>query len=271
MFIGEIGINHNGDLRGCKRLIASCKASGVDIVKFQKRNPDVCVPDNKKDILRETPWGTMRYIDYKKKIEFGKEEFDEIDKFCNQIGIEWTSSVWDIDSLEFILNYDVPFIKIPSAMVTNKKLLRKIKSSDIPVIMSTGMSTKKEIKDAVDILSGCDLSILHCNSSYPCADEEINLKTIQTLKKEFPNHTIGYSGHESGILPSVYARAAGADIIERHVTLDRNMWGTDQSSSLEPIQLKKLINRLWELDRIMGDGKIKVYDSEKEIKAKLRK
>jgi N-acetylneuraminate synthase len=271
MFIAEIGINHNGDLKLAKKMILEAKKAGADVVKFQKRTPDICVPENKKSEIRLTPWGEMKYIDYKKKIEFGRKEYDSIDKYCKRIGIPWTASVWDIESLSFIMQYDIPFIKVPSACITDMDLLKAIRATKKPVVISTGMSSMGEIAEAVEILKDRELSILHCKSSYPTPPEEINLSAIQTLHRLFPKHVIGYSGHEEGTYPSLCAALMGARIIERHVTLDKEMWGTDQKASLNFEELKDLIEGLKDLPRWFGKGYIGIAESELPIKEKLRR
>lgn len=271
MFIAEIGINHNGSIDTAKKLIAGCKEAGADVVKFQKRNPDICVPEYRKNDVRSTPWGPMKYIDYKKRIEFGKEEYDLIDQYCKEVGIRWTASVWDIDSLSFIMNYNVPFIKVPSACITDMELLRAIRRTNKPIVLSTGMSTLGEIAEAVSVFSDLELSILHCNSSYPTPVGELNLNAIKTLSKLFPKYVIGYSGHEQGTYPTICAALLGARIIERHVTLDKNMWGTDQEASLDMGELKELIHALKTLPQWFGKGHIGVTKSEIPIKDKLRR
>lgn len=271
MFIAEVGLNHNGSLDIAKQLIRAAKDSGVDVVKFQKRNPDKCVPENQKNILKDTPWGKITYLEYKKIIEFGKEEYDEIDRYCNEIGIEWTASVWDLDSLDFIMQYNVPFIKIPSALITDIELLNETKNTFKPVIISTGMSTLSEVADAVKILNNRDLTIMHCNSSYPTPNDEINLAAIQTLKRLFPKHIIGYSGHETGTYPTLLAVFLGAMAIERHITLDKNMWGSDQKASLNIKELTELIQVLNNMPLWIGNGSISVTQSEIIVKNKLRK
>lgn len=270
MFIAEIGINHNGDIEIAKKLIKKAKEAGVDIVKFQKRNPDLCVPEKQKQQIKETPWGKMTYLEYKYKIEFTKVEYDEIDRYCKELDIKWTASVWDIDSLKFILQYDVPFIKIASATITNIPLLKAIKEINIPIVMSTGMSTLDEIDKAITILDKKDLTLLLCNSSYPAYENELDLNALYTLKKLYPNYSIGYSGHEKGIFPSIIAKAMGAEIIERHITLDKNMWGSDQNSSLNPQELKKLIQEIKRIKIVQGKDTINIYQGEELAKKKLR-
>ena len=267
--IAEIGINHNGDLDIAKKLIDVAKSTGCDSVKFQKRNPDVCVPEHQKQIMRETPWGRMTYLDYKYKVEFGKDEYDEIDRYCREKNIDWSASPWDIDSLIFLLNYDLSYIKIPSAMLTNDKLLKATASTGKKVILSTGMSTIEEIDKAVDILGDCDYTLLQCNSVYPAPNEDLNLRCIHTLRDRY-NCEVGYSGHERGLQVSVASVALGASIVERHITLDRTMWGTDQSASLEPAGLNTLVRDIRIIEKALGDGVKKVTEQEKPIKKKLR-
>jgi N-acetylneuraminate synthase len=269
--IAEIGINHNGDLGIAKRLIDIAALSGCDAVKFQKRNPDVCVPEHQKNVMRDTPWGTMTYLEYKYKVEFGKTEYDEIDSYCKEKGIAWSASPWDMDSLEFLTQYDLPFIKLPSAMLTNYELIEACAKSGKRVILSTGMSTEEEIDVAIDTIKRhtSDFAILHCNSTYPAPIEELNLSTIKTLKDKY-NCEVGYSGHEFRIGTTVASVYLGATIIERHITLDRTMWGTDHLSSVEPQGLIKLVKGIRELEEAFGDGVIQVTESEKIIRNKLR-
>jgi len=270
-FIAEIGINHNGSLKLAKQMIDVAAMLGADAVKFQKRTPELCVPEAKKNIPKETPWGTITYLEYKKRIEFGEKEYKEIDRYCKEKGILWTASAWDIPSFDFIESFDVPFHKVASAKLTDKELLEKIRETKKPVFLSTGGSTSDQIKKAVCLLEATNpLVILHCNSGYPARDEELNLKVIETLKKEFPNHIIGYSGHEEGITASITAATLGAKVIERHITLDRAMWGTDQAASIEYSGLRRLIRDLKKLPLWLGDGKKKVYETEKKVMEKLR-
>lgn len=270
--IAEIGINHNGSLVTAKKLIDIAAASGCDAVKFQKRNPDVCVPDHQKSVIRDTPWGSMTYLDYKKKIEFGKTEYDEIDSYCNEKGISWSASPWDLDSLDFICQYDIPFIKMASASLTDDELLKKAAKTGKKVIISTGMSTEEEVDKAVFILKNhtCNYAILHCNSSYPAPLEELNLSCIKTLKDKY-DCEVGYSGHEFRLGTSVSAVYLGASIIERHITLDRTMWGSDHMASVEPQGLFKLVSGIRELEICYGDGEICVTETELGVRKKLRK
>ena len=268
--IGEIGINHNGDINIAKKLIDSAVNAGCDAVKFQKRNPDICVPDHQKSIMRETPWGYISYLDYKYKVEFGKKEYDIIDDYCKKKNIHWFVSCWDNDSVDFILDYDTPCIKVASASITDYELLNYIKSTNLPVIISSGMSTIDEVKNSVKIFSSHDLALLHSVSTYPAKIEELNLNVIRTYYDLFPNTLIGYSGHEVGLSTSYAAVALGAKIIERHITLDRSMWGTDQGASIEPQGLIKLVKNIRVIENSLGDGKKVVTNSEKSIRKKLR-
>lgn len=276
--IAEIGINHNGDLKNALRLIDIAAAAGCDAVKFQKRNPDVCVPEHQKNIMRDTPWGQMTYLDYKYKVEFEAPEYNAIAAHCEAHGIEWSASPWDMDSLEFLKQYDVPFLKVPSAMLTNDELLEGCVASGKRVIFSTGMSTKEEIDHAVEVLRKAKeqynnphkIGLLHCNSTYPAPINELNLSGIQTLQNEYPDFEIGYSGHEFRLGTTVAAVYLGASIIERHITLDRQMWGSDHLASVEPQGLFKLVSGIRELEEAYGDGVIQVTESEKPVRAKLR-
>jgi N-acetylneuraminate synthase len=269
--IAEIGINHNGDLDIAKRLIDIAVLSGCDAVKFQKRNPDVCVPEHQKNVMRDTPWGTMTYLEYKYKVEFEKIEYDKIDSYCKEKGIAWSASPWDLDSLNFLNQYNLPFIKLPSAMLTNYPLIEACAKSGKKVILSTGMSTEEEIDIAIETIRKHtdNFAILHCNSTYPAPLNELSLSTISTLKNKY-NCEVGYSGHEFRIGTTVASVYLGATIIERHITLDRTMWGTDHLSSVEPQGLIKLVKGIRELEEAFGEGTIQVTESEKIIRNKLR-
>jgi len=272
--IAEIGINHNGSLEIAKQLIDIAKVAGCDVVKFQKRNPDVCVPEHQKSVMRDTPWGRMTYLEYKYKVEFEKKEYDAIDVYCKERDIEWTASPWDLDSLSFLNTYNVPFVKIPSALLTDLDLIRESAKTNKKVIISTGMSTLEEVDAAVAALkegsNNVDYAVLHCNSSYPAPNKDLNLKCIQTLQERY-NCEVGYSGHEFGLTTSIASVCLGATIIERHITLDRTMWGTDQMCSVEPQGLIKLVRGIRELNSALGDGKKVVTETEKPIRDKLRK
>jgi len=271
-FIGEIGINHNGDMQLTKKLIDAVHACGWHCAKFQKRNPDVCVPEHQKSVPRETPWGTMSYIDYKHRIEFQKKEYDYIDQYSKEKPVDWTASVWDLDSLEFLKKYDVPFIKIPSAMITDLELVAESARSGVKVIMSTGMSTLEEVDKAVGTImkNGKNPIIMHTNSSYPTPKGELNLNLIPFYKERY-DCIIGYSGHEQDLGPTVIAVALGAKVIERHITLSHELWGTDQKSSLEVHAMSMLKKRCADVDLILGSSKKVVTESEIPVRKKLRK
>lgn len=268
--ISEIGINHNGDLDVAKRLIDISKIAGCDVVKFQKRNPDVCVPEHQKGTIKNTPWGDMTYIEYKHRMEFGETEYKEIQSHCKNIGIDWSVSVWDLDSLDFIRDYDISLVKIPSALLTDHELIEACKSLDKKIVLSTGMSTVEEIDLAVECLDGHDFSLLHCNSTYPAPIEDINLRCISRLKERYECE-VGYSGHEFGLTTTIASICLGATVIERHITLDRTMWGTDQMCSVEPHGLIKLVKGIRELEMALGDGVKKITEGEKLVRDKLRK
>ncbi|MFC1808689.1 N-acetylneuraminate synthase family protein [Candidatus Omnitrophota bacterium] len=273
-FIAEIGINHNGDLEIAKKLIDVAVEAGCDAVKFQKRDPGKSVPENQREIIRETPWGLMSYYEYKKKIEFWGKEYDEIDSYCNKKGIMWSASCWDLPSLEFIQQYDIPFYKIPSALITHKKYMDYVKNiknkRKLPIILSTGMADLELLKKVVEFM-GCDnLIMLHTVSTYPVQNNEVNLRAMSTLEKTF-NCPVGYSGHEVGLQISLAAVAIGAVILERHVTLDRTMWGTDQAASIEPSGVRRLLRDICIIKAAMGTGEKVVLESEKPVIECLRK
>jgi len=269
----EIGINHNGSLDLAKKLIKMAKDAGADAVKFQKRNPHKCVPEYMKKIMRDTPWGYKPYIEYRELMEFGKKEFDEIDEYCKKLNIEWYASPWDADSIDFLLNYNLNKVKIPSAKITDVVYLHYLgeKFRNKTIILSTGMSTMEDIRRAVKILESYskDLIIMHCVSTYPTPPEQLNLLMIKTLQKEFP-YKIGYSGHEKNILPSTVAVVLGAEYIERHITLDRAMWGSDHAASLEKRGLEILVRDTRIIKTILGDGIKKFTKEEKTMARRLR-
>lgn len=269
--IAEIGINHNGSLELAKKMISGAAAAGADAVKFQKRTPELCVPHDQWDIERDTPWGRMKYIDYRRKTEFGLEEYSEIDRFCKSNGIMWTASCWDEDSVDFIEQFDTLFYKAPSASLTDIKLLKKMKNTKKPLIISTGMSTSEELEKAVEYIGGENLLIAHSTSTYPCTLDELNLKVIEALKMKYNDIPIGYSGHETGLAPTWAAVVLGASFIERHITLDRAMWGSDQAASVEIGGLIRLISNIRDIESSLGDGIKKVFDSEIPIMNKLRR
>jgi N-acetylneuraminate synthase len=268
--IGEIGINHNGDMEIAKKLIKEAYLAGLDAVKFQKRTPEICVPKEQQSQMRDTPWGYISYLDYRHKVEFGEEEYREIDKLCKDLGITWFVSVWDEPSVDFIEMFNPACYKVPSASMTDLPLLKKIRSTGKPIIMSTGMSTMDQIRSAIKEIGNENLIITHTTSAYPCPPEDLNLRMIETLQKEF-NCPIGYSGHEVGLVPSAIAVSLGACLVERHITLDRAMWGSDQAASVEPQGMEKLVKYIRVTEQALGDGVKKVYDSEKSSLQKLRR
>ena len=270
--IAEIGINHNGSVDIAKLMIDGAAAAGADCVKFQKRTPEICVPRDQWNIERDTPWGRMTYIDYRHKVEFSREDYSEIDRHCRSIGIDWTVSCWDEEAVDFMEDhFDVKFYKAASASLTDIDLLSKMQSTGKPLMISTGMSTLQEIQYAVGNLDQSNLLIAHSTSSYPAPVDELNLRMILTLQSMYPNIPIGYSGHETGLATTGAAVAVGAAFIERHITLDRAMWGTDQAASVEIGGLHRLIKDIRDIEYALGDGIKRVYDSELKPLSKLRR
>jgi N-acetylneuraminate synthase len=269
--IAEIGINHNGDLGIAKQMIDAAVHAGADAVKFQKRTPDVATPPDQQKQMRETPWGYISYLDYRYKVEFNEEQYGEIDRHCKAKGIAWIVSVWDEPSVDFMEKFDTPAYKIPSASLTDAKLIRKARATGKPLILSSGMSTMEQIQKGVEVAGAEDLALMHCTSTYPFEPEELNLKMVETLRREFPALPIGYSGHEVGLVPSAIAVALGACMVERHLTLDRAMWGSDQAASVEPGGFERLVKYIRVTEASLGDGVKKVYDSEKGSMKKLRR
>lgn len=269
--IAEIGINHNGDLEIAKEMIRAAAHAGADAVKFQKRTPAVCPPPEQQKQMRETPWGYISYLDYRYKVEFGLEQYREIDRACQEVGIDWLVSVWDEPSVDFMEQFQTPAYKIPSASLTDAALLKYARKTGKPLIISTGMSTMEEIRRGVQAVGLENLLIMHCTSAYPCEPEELNLRMVETLRREFPNTPIGYSGHEVGLVPSAVAVALGACAVERHFTLDRAMWGSDQAASVEPGGFEKLVKYIRVTEAGLGDGVKRVYDSELSSRKKLRR
>jgi sialic acid synthase SpsE len=268
--IAEIGINHNGDIEIAKQLMDVAVETGCDAVKFQKRTPEICVPEEQKSIPRETPWGTMTYFEYKKRIEFEQPEFEQIDAYAKKIGIDWFASPWDVPSVDFLEDFNVSCQKIASACLTDSELLTAVNKTKTTTILSTGMSSIEEIDNAVSLLNNVPLAIAQATSTYPAEASELNLRAIQSFAEKY-KVPVGYSGHERGLQVTIAAVALGATFIERHITLDRSMWGTDHSASLEPEGLKKLVRDIRVVELALGDGKKKVYDSEIPIRAKLRR
>lgn len=267
--VAEIGINHNGDLRLAKALIDASKEAGADAVKFQKRTVEVVYTPEELARPRENPFGFTNG-DLKRGLEFDEKEYAEIDRYCKEKGILWFASCWDEGSVDFIESFDVPCYKIASASLTNHALLRYHRRKGKPVILSTGMSTMEEICQAVDVLGPEDLVLLHCTSTYPSTPEELNLRMIQTLKEKF-DCPVGYSGHEVGLATTLSAATLGACVIERHITLDRSMWGSDQAASVEPQGFKHLVKDIRLIESALGDGIKRVYESELPVLTKLRR
>ena len=268
--IAEIGINHNGDIAIAKQLMDVAAGSGCNAVKFQKRTPEICVPEDQKSQMRETPWGTMTYLEYKERTEFGQSEYEQIDEYAKKLNIHWFASPWDLPSVDFLLGFNPVCIKVASASLTDTALLTKIAATKVPLILSTGMSTMDEIESAVALISKTNFGLAHATSTYPCQPTELNLRMIQTLESKF-KVPVGYSGHETGLATTIAAVALGATFIERHITLDRSMWGTDHSASVEPTGLDRLVRDIRNTEAALGNGIKCVFDSELPVKARLRR
>lgn len=268
--VAEIGINHNGDVGIAKQLIEIAASVGADAVKFQKRTPEIATPPDMRDTLRDTPWGQMTYLDYRHRVEFGVEEYEEIDRYCKDLGIAWFASPWDVPSVGFLEKFDVVTHKVASASLTDVELLKALRDTGKSIIASTGMSTMDEIDAAVEILGTERLVLLHATSTYPCPPEEANLRMINTLAGRF-GVPIGYSGHERGLQVSIAAVAMGACVVERHVTLDRTMWGSDQAASLEPDGLRRLVRDIRNVEVALGDGVKRVFPGEEAPRRRLRR
>jgi N-acetylneuraminate synthase len=267
--VAEIGINHNGDIDIAKRLISVAVGAGCDAVKFQKRTIDVVYSAEELAKPRESPFGTTNG-DLKRGLEFEFEEYQEIDRYCREVKMPWFASCWDEASVDMIAQFDVPCFKIASASLTDDHLLRHTRAKRKPIILSTGMSTVEQIDRAVNILGKKDLIILHSCSTYPAYYEEINLRAIRTLRDRY-GVPVGYSGHETGLPSSVGAVALGACMLERHITLDRSLWGSDHAASLEPNGINKLVGYIRLVEKSMGDGVKRVLEREQPIIHKLRR
>ena len=268
--VAEIGINHNGDLEIAKDLIHAAKMAGVDAVKFQKRTPELCTPPEQRNQMRETPWGYISYFEYRQKVEFGEKEYQQIDALCKELDIQWFASVWDEEAVNFMEKFNTLCYKMPSASLTDHNLLCKVRTTGRPIILSTGMSTTEEIQAALEAIGTKNVLVCHSTSAYPCDPTELNLRMIETLRKKYPC-PIGYSGHEVGLITSVVAVALGACLVERHFTLDRAMWGSDQSASVEPTGFQRLVKYVRVTEDSLGDGIKKVYESEKPSMKRLRR
>ncbi|MCX5193752.1 N-acetylneuraminate synthase family protein [Streptomyces sp. NBC_00249] len=269
--IGEIGINHNGDLATALALVDAAADAGCDAVKFQKRTPEICTPRDQWDIERDTPWGRMTYIDYRHRVEFGEDEYRAVDEHCRERGIAWFASPWDTEAVAFLEKFDVPAHKVASASLTDDELLLALRATGKTVILSTGMSTPQQIRHAVEVLGSENTILLHATSTYPAKAEELNLRVINSLEAAYPNVPVGYSGHETGLQTTVAAVAMGACAVERHITLDRAMWGSDQAASVEPGGLTRLVRDIRTIETALGDGVKRVYESELGPMKKLRR
>lgn len=268
--IAEIGINHNGSIEVARKLIQVAADAGCDAVKFQKRTPEICVPEDQKLIERDTPWGRMTYIEYRHKVEFDINQYLELKNFANSLGLDFFASPWDVPSVTFLEELGVPAYKIASASLTEPELLQAVNETGKPIIMSTGMSTIEEIDNAVKFINKSNLLLMAATSTYPLPPEEANLRTIISLRDRY-EVPVGYSGHERGLQISIAAVALGAVAIERHITLDRTMWGSDQSASLEPIGLQHLVRDIRIIETALGDGVKRVFPGELAPRNKLRR
>lgn len=269
-FIAEIGINHNGDINIAKEIIKVAKDAGCDAVKFQKRSIDLIYSKEVLDSPRESPWGTTQR-DQKEALEFGLQEYTEIDKYCREVGIEWFASAWDLESQKFLRQFDLKYNKIASAMTVYEDLLREVASEGKCTFISTGMCEISDIDRAVTIFreANCPFEVMHCVSTYPMDDEDVNLNAIKTLRERY-GVKVGYSGHETGLAVSYAAVALGITSLERHITLDRASYGSDQAASVEPAGLRQLVGAVRKIEKAMGDGKIGMIEKEVSIAKKLR-
>ncbi|MBK8249824.1 MAG: N-acetylneuraminate synthase family protein [Gemmatimonadetes bacterium] len=268
--IAEIGINHNGQLDLAFQLIDAAIAAGCNAVKFQKRTPERCVTAEQAGQMRQTPWGYISYLEYRHKVEFDRDAYEAIDRYCRERGIAWLASCWDEPSVDFIEAFDPPAYKVHSAAITDGPLLRRLRATGRPLIVSTGMSTMGQIDAAVALLRPRPLVLVHATSAYPCALDELNLRMIPALRHRFPD-PIGYSGHEVGIPTTVAAVALGASVVERHLTLDRSMWGSDHAASVEPGGFDRMVKYIRSVEAALGDGVKRVYESERAPMARLRR
>jgi N-acetylneuraminate synthase len=268
--IAEIGINHNGDLGIAKKLIDAAVLAGCDAVKFQKRTPELCVPPEQRNLMRETPWGAMTYMQYRERVEFGFPEYSEIDRYCREKHIQWFASPWDAPSVDFLAKFDAVCYKIASASLTDHELVKHVNAKGKPVILSTGMSTIEQVRAGVALVDRSRLILTHTTSTYPCKPEELNLRVIPSLRQEF-GVPVGYSGHEVGLQTTYAAVVLGACVIERHLTLDRAMWGSDHAASVEPSGFMRLVRDVRTIESAFGDGQKRVFESEKPVIKRLRR
>jgi N-acetylneuraminate synthase len=269
--IGEIGLNHNGDVDIAKKLIDVAARAGANAVKFQKRTPEIATPAHMRDVQRETPWGTMSYLDYRYRVEFDREQYIEIGDYATMLGLDWFASPWDVPSVDFLEDLNVVAHKVASASLTDIELLEALRATGKPVILSTGMSTIEQIDRALEVLGTDQTVLMHATSTYPMEPDEANLKVIGTLRDRYAGIPVGYSGHERGLQISLAAVALGAVAVERHITLDRTMWGSDQAASLEPTGLEHLVRDIRVIETALGDGVKRVFDGELAPMAKLRR
>jgi N-acetylneuraminate synthase len=269
--IAEIGLNHNGSVELAKQLIDVAADAGAQAVKFQKRTPEISTPEHMKSVMRETPWGEMTYLEYRYRVEFDREQYIEIGDHATLRGLDWFASPWDVPAVEFLEELNVVAHKVASASVTDLELLSALAATGKPIILSTGMSTMDQIAAAVDVLGTDRLIMLHATSTYPLPAEETNLRMLATLRGAFPGVPVGYSGHERGLQISLAAIALGATAVERHITLDRAMWGSDHAASLEPIGFEHLVRDIRIIETAMGDGVKQIFPGELAPMAKLRR
>ena len=269
--IAELGVNHHGSLELARRLIDGAAWAGCDAVKLQKRTPELCVPREQWDQPRATPWGPLPQLEYRRRVELGLDDYRAIDRYCRAKGLPWFASCWDEPAVDFIERFDVPCYKLASASLTDLPLLVRTRRTGRPVMLSTGMSTLAQIDEAVTTLGQRELLLAHTTSTYPCALEQLNLRVITTLQRRYPACVVGYSGHETGLAPTWAAVALGASFVERHITLDASLSGTDQAASLDPGRLRVLVATLREIDGALGDGVKRVYPGELASAARLRR
>ncbi len=269
--IAEIGLNHNGSVELAKQLIDVAAEAGAQAVKFQKRTPHISTPEHMKNVLRETPWGEMTYLEYRYRVEFDREQYIELGDYATIRGLSWFASPWDEPSVDFLEEVNVAAFKVASASVTDTGMLAAIAETGKPVILSTGMSTLEQIDTAVEVLGVENLVILHATSTYPLPPEEANLRMIPSLQHRYGGVPVGYSGHETGLQISLAAVALGAVAVERHITLDRAMWGSDHAASLEPAGLNNLVRDIRVIEQAMGDGVKRIFPGERAPLAKLRR
>ena len=269
--VGEIGINHNGELENALALIDAAADAGCDAVKFQKRTPEICVPREQWDIERDTPWGRMTYLAYRHRVEFDAAAYRVIDEHSRKRGIAWFASPWDVPSVDFLEEFAPPAHKVASACLTDDELLTRLRETGRTIVLSTGMSTPRQIRHAVEVLGSENIVLCHTTSTYPAPHEELNLRMLHTLNHEYPNVPIGYSGHETGLQTTLAAVALGATFVERHITLDRALWGSDQAASVEPGGLARLVRDIRIVEKALGDGVKRVYEGEVAAMRKLRR